>query len=109
MFFLLPAVASCLAYAQSTNALTEQIVELFTYEPGFVNKGETDHIKSDFSYVKKHFFRPGDYFFRTGDYSPLLRHATGILHGEQRARQFKALVPVVNAFAYGDVSNTLTP
>lgn len=102
MFFLLPAVASCLAYAQSTNALTEQIVELFTYEPGFVNKGETDHIKSDFSYVKKH-------FFRTGDYSPLLRHATGILHGEQRARQFKALVPVVNAFAYGDVSNTLTP
>lgn len=102
MFFLLPAVASCLAYAQSTNALTEQIVELFTYEHGFVNKGETDHIKSDFSYVKEH-------FFRTGDYSPLLRHVTGILHGEQRARQFKALVPVVNAFAYGDVSNTLTP
>ena len=61
MFFLLPAVASCLAYAQSTNALTEQIVELFTYEPGFVNKGETDHIKSDFSYVKEHFFRTGDY------------------------------------------------
>ena len=49
-----------MAYAQSTNALTEQIVELFTYEHGFVNKGETDHIKSDFSYVKKHFFRTGD-------------------------------------------------
>ena len=62
MFFLLPAVASCLAYAQSTNALTEQIVELFTYEHGFVNKGGDRSHKIRFQLCKGAFLPYGGLF-----------------------------------------------